>query len=123
MREKPFDTTAIISFLLTIAQKTTQNLIVIWDNASIHSSQEMRSFLENNLIAKRIHLANFPPYCPELNPDEQVWNQIKTNRLRNTCYHTVKELCDKVDQELNKLSNNLDLISQFFKHPEIAYYA
>jgi transposase len=123
VREKPFDTAAIIQFIGEILQKTPQEISIVWDNASIHSSEEMRLFLENAPLAKRVQLIRFPPYCPELNPDEQVWNQIKTKGLRNTCYRTVKELKDRVDDELNKLSQNMDLIAQFFKHPEVAYYA
>lgn len=83
----------------------------------------MRTFLSTNPLAKQIELACFPPYCPELNPDEQVWNRIKTQDLRNTCYQNIKELKDKVVDNLNNLAQRPHVIAQFFKHPETAFYA
>lgn len=123
VQEKPFDTAAIIVFLCQIVHKVAKKIIVVWDNASIHISEEMKGFLATNPIAQRIHLANFPTYCPELNPDEQVWNRVKTHDLRNSCYRNVKELAKQLDKNLSKLANMPGLVAQFFKHPEVGFYA
>ena len=49
---------------------------MIWDNATIHRSDEVKAFLANGWATK-IHLENFPAYAPELNPDEGVWQYLK----------------------------------------------
>ncbi|MCY4541599.1 MAG: transposase [Rhodobacteraceae bacterium] len=36
-------------------------------------------------------LLHLPPYSPELNPMEQVWNYIKSNFLRNRVHPDVDE--------------------------------
>jgi transposase len=123
VREKPFDANAIIDFLRLILQKVKQKVILIWDNASIHDCQAMRQFLSADPMAQNIHLSKIPFYSPQFNPDEQVWNLVKNYGLYNTCYRSVKELIEKLDEELNNLSKNADLIKQFFKHPDIHFYA
>ena len=123
VRDKAFDAKAIIEFLRSILEKLNKKIILIWDNASIHDCQAMRQFLIADPIAQNIYLAKIPFYSPQFNPDEQVWNLVKNYGLYNTCYRTVKELIEKLDDELTALSKNVDLIQQFFKHPEIHFYA
>ena len=123
VREKSFDARAIIEFLRSILQKLNKKIILIWDNSSIHDCEAMRSFLNTDPIAQNIHLAKIPVYSPQFNPDEQVWNIVKNHGLYNTCYQIVKELMDKLDAELTDLSKKPDLIRQFFKHPEVHFYA
>lgn len=123
VRENAFDAKAIIEFLRSILQKLGRKVILIWDNASIHDCQAMRQFLITDPIAQNIHLAKIPVYSPHFNPDEQVWNRIKNHGLYNTCYRTINELIEKVDAELTGLSTNLEMIKQFFKHPDVHFYA
>lgn len=123
VRVKAFDAAAIIDFLRYILEKMAKKIILIWDNASIHDCEAMRQFLNAEPLAKNLFLAKFPPYSPELNPDEQVWHQVKNCGLRNSCYRNVNELSDKVDAELNRLANDYQLVKQFFKHPDVRFYA
>ncbi|MBP6811702.1 MAG: transposase [Saprospiraceae bacterium] len=123
VREKAYDAKAIIGFLRSIFQKLNKKIILIWDNASIHDCEVMRLFLSTDPIAQNIHLAKIPIYSPQFNPDEQVWNIVKNHGLYNTCYRVVKELVDKLEAELASLSKKPELIRQFFKHPDVHFYA
>jgi len=58
--------------------------IVVIDNAGFHSTKNIE-------IPENIYLLNIPPYCPELNPCEQVWQHIK-NRYKNQNFKSMKEL-------------------------------
>ena len=44
--------------------------IVVIDNAGFHSTKHIE-------IPDNIYLLNIPPYCPELNPCEKIWQHIK----------------------------------------------
>lgn len=123
VREKAFDALAIIGFLRHILQKVNRKIMVTWDNASIHDCTEMRAFLASDPLAELVFLAKIPVYSPELNADEQVWHQVKNHGLYNTCYQNVNELIEKVDAELTMLAKRNGLIMQFFKHPDIHFYA
>lgn len=50
-----------------------QRVCLLWDNARWHKGKEIRQALGRGGILERLHLINFPPYSPDLNPQEQVW--------------------------------------------------
>ena len=57
--------------------------VLIYDNASIHKTSEIRNLAEVLWEEKQILLLFLPPYCPELNPIELVF-QFLGHRLRNS---------------------------------------
>ena len=58
--------------------------VVIWDQAGFHPPAEAR-------LPDRIHLLPLPPYSPELNPVEGLWDQIK-DELCNRVFATLEAL-------------------------------
>lgn len=70
-----FDNIAVADFLRYLLKHLRGFVIVIWDNGRHHKGDAIRSFLRRN---RRIWLEALPPYAPELNPDEGVWNQMRT---------------------------------------------
>ncbi|WP_176524826.1 transposase [Bacillus thuringiensis] len=64
------------------------------DNARYHHAKLLKSFLrENN---RRLTLLFLPPYSPNLNMIERVWEVMKENVLAN-CYHeTMDHLMDSI---------------------------
>ncbi len=66
-----------------LAQSPNQRLLIFWDGASYHRSQEIQSFLAeiNQGLPEeewKIHCVRFAPNCPEQNPIEDIWLQAKT---------------------------------------------
>jgi transposase len=59
--------------------------VVIWDQAGFHPTDEDRTRPEH------IHLLPLPPYSPELNPVEGLWDQVKDG-LCNRLFPTFDEL-------------------------------
>ena len=57
-----------------------KRIVIIWDNASWHKSRAVREFLSKT---KQFKLYNFPPYAPELNPQEHVWKEMRDKVLNN----------------------------------------
>src|SRR5207237_6718756 len=64
---------------------------IIWDGASIHRSEEVRTFLREG-SDQRIELVRLPAYAPELNPVEGVWSLLKGFYLRNFGCHDLSQL-------------------------------
>ena len=58
--------------------------ILIWDQAGYHPKPG-----EERLPA-RLSLVPLPPYCPELNPVEGLWDQVK-DRLANEVWETLEQ--------------------------------
>lgn len=81
--------------LIQIVQKSgldASELILHHDNAPIHASKVVRSFLQNN----RIELLSHPAYSPDLAPND-FWliRKIKKN-LQDEVYRTAEELLTRV---------------------------
>lgn len=51
-----------------------KRICIIWDNARWHRSKKLRKQLSKEASLSHIHLINFPPYAPDVNPQEYVWN-------------------------------------------------
>lgn len=55
----------------------TKKICIVWDNVSFHKGKALREKLKKGQPLERVHLINFPPYAPDYNPQEAVWNTGK----------------------------------------------
>jgi len=67
--------------------------VVIWDGAGFHQDKHLSEIPEN------IHLIKLPPYSPELNPIEQLWDQIGVV-YANRVYETLDEIEEDITEAL-----------------------
>lgn len=56
-----------------------KKICIIWDNAGFHKGKLIKSTLKKGELLERVHLINFPPYAPDKNPIEHVWNATKSS--------------------------------------------
>lgn len=54
-----------------------KKICIVWDNAAFHKSKAIRDQLTKGGIMERVHLIAMPPYAPDNNPIEHVWNTAK----------------------------------------------
>ena len=54
-----------------------KKICIIWDNAGFHKGKEIRKALQHGGLLERVHLIPMPPYAPDHNPIEHVWNTAK----------------------------------------------
>ena len=57
-------------------------------------------------VPDNIFLLNIPPYSPELNPCEQVWQYIKS-QYKNKRFETMESLKTWLHKTVNKMSENI----------------
>jgi len=74
-------------------------ILLCVDNAGWHRS----SFLE---IPDNIELFPLLAYTPEMNPIEQIWKEIRKEGFGNKCFHSLKDVVDKLCEIINSLSND-----------------
>src|SRR5207245_8223628 len=96
---------------------TIAEYAIVWDNASIHKSGNVKRFLERKRSAIITRL--FPPYAPELNPDESVWNLAKYHDLANWCPSDKKEMRSVITKELRMLSRQKERVASTMRHAGI----
>jgi transposase len=66
----------VVAFLEHLLREVPGQMVIIWDGSSIHRSHTSKEFLANG-ASPRLHLARLPAYAPELNPGEDLWQQLK----------------------------------------------
>jgi len=64
----------VCGFLRGLLRHLRGHVIVLWDGGKIHQGPLIRALCAD---FPRLHLERFPPYAPELNPDEGVWTLAK----------------------------------------------
>lgn len=73
---------ATIEFLKLYPKK---KIAIIWDNAKCHKGEEMRKALSQGGALERVHLISLPPYAPDCNPIEHVWDSAKDEMANHQC--------------------------------------
>ena len=102
--EKRIASDEIIHFLKQILQHhKRRHVVVVMDQARPHTSKKTKAFIESQ---KRLHVFYLPPYSPDWNPDEKVWNHLKHAELKGHQAKTKEEMRALVKQKLTKMSKN-----------------
>ena len=78
---------------------------LILDNYIIHKSQVTRAWLREHGVRLRLHF--LPPYCPNDNRIERLWQDLHANVTRNHQCPTMRALMDAVHCYLG---NRFDLV-------------
>jgi len=102
-----------VRFLRHLLTQLDRNLMVIWDGSPIHRAKEVKAYLADG-ATKQIHLEPLPPYAPDLNPDEGVWNHLKYVELRNMCCLDLEHLDHQLHLAVTRLRRRPYLIQSFF---------
>lgn len=114
-----FDSAAVIRFLDALHEWIPGKLLVLWDGAPIHHSQEIQDYLAQGASAW-LQLEQMPSYAPELNPDEGIWNNLKHFELKNVCTMSLALLETVVIVALDHIVSRSDIIQAFFQHAGVA---
>lgn len=118
-QEKAFDGPAIVRFLKHLLHHISGKLLLIWDGLPAHRSQAVKHFLSQG-ATQRLHLEQLPPYAPDLNPDEGVWNYLKNVELKNLCCHNLQELRTELAKAIARLRRKSDVILGFIRQVRLA---
>jgi len=65
------------AFELFLKEYPNKRICVVWDNAPFHKGKEIKAALTEGGLLERVHLVALPPYAPDKNPIEHVWNDAK----------------------------------------------
>jgi transposase len=108
-----------IQFLGELIASQERPLIVLVDHASFHHSKQVRDYVRAHRSQLRVFF--LPKRAPEYNPDEQVWNEIKNNRIGKQPVKNKKDLKIHLISALDSLKQNTQRIISFFHLPDTKY--
>jgi len=117
LHEGGVNSEVFIKFLTQLLMGATKPIFLIVNGSSIHKSKLVKEFLEQN--KGKIELHFIPPYSPELNPDEQVWKNVKAEVVKQkiVCRESLWRLAKNA---LMRLKETPSIVMGFCRHPEVA---
>jgi transposase len=75
-----------------------EKILMVMDGAGWHKAKSLK-------VPKNIRLCFLPPYSPELNPVEHIWDELKEKGFHNRVFSSLDALEDHLVNELHKLEN------------------
>jgi transposase len=108
-----------VEFLRRLVYRAKSPIFLIVDGHSIHRSRSVSRFLQS--LQGRLRLFYLPPYSPELNPDELVWNDLKNQGVGRMVIEGADHLHYAVVSHLRLLQRCPALVRSFFRSPTTAY--
>jgi hypothetical protein len=72
-------------------------IIMVLDGASSHKAKELQ-------VPENIRFIPLPPYSPELNPQEHVWDELREKEFPNRVYNNLSSVVNQLEMALPKLS-------------------
>jgi len=110
-----------IEFIKRLLRDIKGAIFLIVDGHPAHKAVLVRKFVES--VKKRFQLFFLPPYSPELNPDEWVWNDLKNNGLGRKVITTPTQLKKEAMSHMRHLQKSPLLVQSFFQAPTTKYAA
>jgi len=96
-------------------------VILIVDGHPVHKSKKVMNYIES--LEGRLEIVFLPPYAPDLNPDELVWNQMRHVGTSKKPLKKDESLMNRAILDLESIKRNKKLIRSFFEEKTVSFAA
>lgn len=106
-----------VSFVRDLHKEIQKPILLVWDRLNVHRSAA------KELLRRApgwLAIEWLPPYAPDLNPVEHIWNQSKYADLANYVPDDIVALGRRVRGSLRSQRANPDLLRSFFRAAKLA---
>jgi len=108
------DTECFQIFMGILANKYPKDFILLFvDGAGNHRSDDL-------VAPANIMLHPLPPYSPELNPQENLWDEIREKIFKNYALKSMDDVNAKLDEAAFYIERNPTLVKSITSFPYIA---
>jgi len=92
------NTANMSAFLARVSARHRRDFIVmVVDGASSHVAKDL-------VIPKNMRLLRLPPYAPELNPQEHVWDELREKAFPNRVFADLDSVLVQLQESLPKMA-------------------
>jgi transposase len=116
-----FSSQMFIEFLKRLVRQIPHFIFLIIDRHPVHRSAPVQKWLKEK--EDRIQVFWIPPYSPELNPDEHLNQDVKSNAVGRRRPHTQDDLLKNVRSYLYGRQRKPHLIKKYFHGKNVRYAA
>jgi transposase len=89
-----------------------EHIVMVVDGASWHRSEQLR-------VPENMRLLSLPPYAPELNPVEHLWDELREKHFHNRVFNSLSALEDHLEMALKSFEMETELIRSIVAWPWI----
>ena len=102
----PVVTAEVMSISLAeVAQRHPKDFILmVLDGAGWHRASTL-------VVPENMRLLPLPPYSPQLNPTEHIWDEVREKWFANTVFDDLDGVEDRLEESLVYLEQNKSLIA------------
>lgn len=108
-----------ITFLKDFMTGQRGKVFLVLDSHPAHIANSVKEYVQSTQGQLELHF--LPPYAPELNPDEFVWNYLKGNGVARKPLRRNESLKERVEADLATLKEDRNLLRSFFKAKSVVY--
>jgi transposase len=116
-----FKAPVFVEFMKRLLKQIDGRIYLIVDGHPVHKSGTATRFAANH--SSRLRLIRMPGYCPELNPDELLNQDVKTNGLGKSRPTNRTELMATVRSHLYRRQKQPQVITNLFREKHVRYAA
>ncbi len=116
-----FTQTVMIDFLERLIRDAARKVIVIADGHPAHRGRRVKAWLSAH--AAECELVLLPGYAPELNPDELLNQDLKSNVFSGGRPRTRDELTEQTRCYLRGTQRRPDIVQAYFQEAHVHYAA
>jgi transposase len=109
----------VCEFLTRLMHDAENPVFLIWDGHPTHRSKKVKECIE--CFDGKLQVFTLPSYSPELNPAEQVWNNVENHGIGRKKVFGPDQMKSLVIGQLRRLQKMRSIIESFFRHPDCAY--
>ena len=108
-----------IEFLKRLIHDAPRPVFLIVDRHPSHRAKKVLAFVRST--KGRLRLFFLPPYAPDTNPDEHVWNHLKNHGIGKRAIRNREQFRQVVLGHMRSLQRLPDVIRGFFRDPHLQY--
>jgi transposase len=120
VQEGKMNAAKFIEFLKALLGSVEGKIFLIVDGHPVHKAKKVAEFVKDHAEG-RMRIFFLPPYSPDLNPDEWVWNNVKNDRIGRSVIMSADDLKSMAIGALRRLQKLPGVVRGFFRDPKLAY--
>lgn len=116
-----FNGGVFIDFLKRMVRYSREKIFFITDGHPAHKTKKLKAWLGEN--EDRIEVFFIPPYSPELNAQEYLNQDVKTNVIGKKRPANKEQMRNNVESFMKKRKNNPKQVQKYYREKHVQYAA
>ena len=114
-----FTVRVLLKFLRRLLRQNQRNIFLILDSHPVHVAKATGRWFKSKRKSLRVYF--LPGYSPELNPDEYLNQDVKTNAVGRTRPLDRQELIGNIRAYLRSTQAHRPLVKRYFQEEHVRY--